>query len=178
MFWVLVGVGAVVLASRRGDSVASSDSDRWPSLPVPFDSYCSACRRRRAEGLSEPGSPFGPRTSPVTGKPSFHAGQDVAVPVGTPLVAVDDGIVVEARTSETAGLLVRYDTGRGRVSCMHLDALAVRTGDRVTAGQLIGRTGQSGTNVRGAHLHIEWKPTGASAAADPLPMFPVQPREC
>jgi murein DD-endopeptidase MepM/ murein hydrolase activator NlpD len=105
----------------------------------------------------------------------MHAGVDVACPTGTVLLAVDAGTVIEARRSESAGLLVRYETRRGRVSCMHLSALSVAVGDVLRPGQVIGATGATG-NVTGAHLHLEFKPTGAAASVDPLPFFPV-PRE-
>jgi murein DD-endopeptidase len=40
-------------------------------------------------------SPYGPRKRhPITGKSTFHHGVDVALPVGTPLIAPADGVVV------------------------------------------------------------------------------------
>jgi len=104
----------------------------------------------------------------------MHAGTDVAVPTGTPLVAVLDGVVSEVSRG-SAGLVVRYQTALGRVSCMHLDSLAPRivVGATVSGGEVIGATGQSG-NVTGPHLHLELRPIGASSSVDPLPFSPAE----
>jgi murein DD-endopeptidase MepM/ murein hydrolase activator NlpD len=146
----------------------------FASLPVPFAALAAAVAGRKARGLTGAGSPFGNRPDPLdpNGPPRFHAGTDIAVPTGTPLIAVDDGVVSEARMTESAGLIVRYNTRSGRVSCMHLSRLDVAANDTVRAGQVIGATGASG-NVTGPHLHIEFKPKGASSAVDPLPFFPL-----
>lgn len=161
---------ALFLLSIRPTVVAVA---RFPSLPVPVDAYRAAVRARRARGLPGPGSLFGTRPDPLhpDGPPRHHAGIDVAVPTGTPLLAVADGVVTEARTSTSAGLLVRYETAWGRVSCMHLSRLDVAVGARVRAGEVIGACGASG-NVTGPHLHLELRPSPVGGAVDPLPLFP------
>lgn len=145
----------------------------FASLPVPLSAYLAAVARRAARGESGPGSPFGIRPDPFgSAPPKLHAGQDVAVPEGTLLLAVDDGEVVEVRDTESAGLVVRYRTADGLVSCMHLQSASVFVGGRVLAGEVIGHTGASG-RVTGAHLHLEFRPAGASGNVDPLPLFPA-----
>jgi murein DD-endopeptidase MepM/ murein hydrolase activator NlpD len=149
----------------------------FTSPPLPRDAIASAraarARQRAAAGLppdNRPGSPFGHRQDPITGGAAHHAGQDFIVPTGTPVLAVDDGVVVETRASESGGLLVRYDTARGRVSCMHLSAIHVSVGERVVAGQVIAATGNTGRST-GPHLHLEYRPHGSPHAVDPWPMI-------
>jgi murein DD-endopeptidase MepM/ murein hydrolase activator NlpD len=166
-------VGGLLLLTLTGGSTVL-----FASLPVPREAFCAACRRRRAEGKSEPGSLFGVRADPFApSASSFHAGVDVVCPSGTDLLAVDDGVVTEVRPTSSAGMFVRYETAAGRVSCFHLSRLDVRVGDVVAAGQVIGATGATG-RVTGAHLHLEFKPDRAPSSVDPLPFFPLQPRDC
>jgi murein DD-endopeptidase MepM/ murein hydrolase activator NlpD len=69
---------------------------------------------------------------------------------------VADGIVAEAGADERLGNYVRLDHGGGRQSLMaHLDRIAVRTGERVNAGQTIGAAGATG-KATGPHLHLEY----------------------
>lgn len=146
----------------------------FASLPIPRAVYDAVVADRRRRGLSAPGSLFGWRADPLSdGGRRFHAGVDVACATGTPLLAVDDGVVEESRRSQSAGHIIRYRTAAGLVSCMHLDAPAfVDVGDAVSAGEQIGVTGATG-NVTGPHLHLEFKPTGSTTSVDPLPFFPV-----
>jgi len=163
----LAAIGVVLVGMSR------QSRPRFASLPVPLDAYTAAIAKNRAEGRAGPGSPFGDRVDPLNpSQRRFHAGTDVRVPVGTPLLAVDAGTVVQVQRGTTAGNIVRYSTPFGRVSCMHLETIAVDVGDRVQAGQHIGTTGATG-NVTGAHLHLELRPDGADSAVDPLPFFPV-----
>lgn len=178
--WVPLGLLAGVFL--LGGSVSSSSSSRFVSLPVSLADYCAACRRRRESGRTAPGSLFGPRPDPFGGTGSvFHAGVDIAVPSGTPLLAVDAGEVIAVELGTSAGDIVRYQTRFGRVSCMHLSSILVRRGAVVTAGEVIGATGYTGRvsppGPAGAHLHLELRPDGSGGAVDPLPFFPVPP-EC
>lgn len=153
---------------------------RAASLPVPRAALDAAIAARRADQIKRgvptdglPGSPFGMRADPFGGPTrTFHAGADFAVPRGTPLLAVDDGVVVSVELGTSAGDVVRYKTRHGRWSCMHLDRVDVVVGDRVAAGQTIGATGATG-RVTGPHLHLELKPDGAPGAVDPLPFLPL-----
>lgn len=147
----------------------------FASLPIPRETYDAVVADRRRRGLPAPGSLFGMRPNPLDpdAPAKFHAGVDVACATGTPLLAVDDGVVVEARLTESAGHIIRYRTALGVVSAMHLDGPAFASvGEAVRAGERIGTTGATG-RVTGPHLHLEFKPAGASSAVDPLPFFPV-----
>lgn len=166
----LAAIGVVLVAMNR------QTRPRFASLPVPADAYAAALARNRAEKppRAGPGSPFGPRVDPFDPSVrSFHAGTDVRVPTGTPLLAVDAGTVVQIQRGTNAGNIVRYSTVHGRVSCMHLESITVDVGDAVQAGQQIGTTGATGSRSTGPHLHLELRPDGADSAVDPLPFFPV-----
>lgn len=91
----------------------------------------------------------------LNGKPkSPHYGVDVAVPVGTPLVAAAGGIVSLAEPDlYFTGGTVFIDHGHGLQSVMvHMSRLDVKVGERVEQGQQVGLSGATG-RVTGPHLH-------------------------
>ena len=102
-------------------------------------------------------SAYGPRRHPVLGEPDHHDGIDLAAPVGTPIQAPADGVVVDAGWRGAYGRYVRiwhdttYETAYG-----HLNDFApgIHAGARVTRGEVIGFVGASG-RATGAHLHYE-----------------------
>ncbi|WP_308465232.1 M23 family metallopeptidase [Rathayibacter soli] len=118
---------------------------------------------------------FGPRTDPISGAQSFHAGTDFAAPDGTPIMAIADGRVTFAgMDGGTQGRITIVSTIEGQVvaiSYLHMwsTGIFVHPGDWVAAGQQIGQVGSSGHST-GPHLHLEIHPGGQSAAAvDPQP---------
>jgi len=85
---------------------------------------------------------------------SFHSGIDFRAKKGTPIRAVNDGVVVIAKNRYFAGNSVVLSHGRGIYSCYyHLSRISVKKGERVKKGQIIGYSGKSG-RVTGAHLHF------------------------
>ena len=86
----------------------------------------------------------------------MHAGIDLAGPVGTPIHATADGIVVRAGwNSGGYGNLVEIDHGRGIITRYgHMSSMSVKSGARVSRGQVIGRMGSTGRST-GSHLHYE-----------------------
>lgn len=89
-----------------------------------------------------------------------HNGIDVFAYQRAPLVAVTDGTVVAVgRPSSTSGIRVRIADRCGwHYYYGHLDQAVVTLGQRVTAGQLIGYMGRTGT--ASTHLHFNVSPDG------------------
>ena len=111
-------------------------------------------------------SGFGPRNSPTAGASSNHGGIDIAVGEGTNVYACMDGKVTVSQYSDSAGNYVQIDHGNGYVTkYMHNSQLKVSVGDKVTAGQLIALSGNTGIST-GAHLHFQIEKNGEKV--DPL----------
>jgi murein DD-endopeptidase MepM/ murein hydrolase activator NlpD len=100
-------------------------------------------------------SGFGPRISPWTGAPEFHAGIDLAAAPGTPVKATAAGTVRVAGNAAGYGTTVLLEHGQGvETRYGHLESVAVARGQRVEAGQVIGRSGNTGRSTA-PHLHYE-----------------------
>jgi murein DD-endopeptidase MepM/ murein hydrolase activator NlpD len=100
-------------------------------------------------------SGFGVRFDPFNGRPAVHQGQDFAAPLNTPIHATAPGIVSFAGTRSGYGKTVELDHGRGfKTRFAHLNAIAVRPGQRIALGQTIGAMGSTGRST-GVHLHYE-----------------------
>jgi len=105
-------------------------------------------------------SGFGRRHDPFGHGDAFHSGIDFAGALGTPVHAVGDGVVVQARYSRDYGNVVMIDHGQGIVTLYaHNSRLEVRPGDVVLAGQEISKMGSTGRST-GPHLHFEVRQYG------------------
>ena len=105
-------------------------------------------------------SGFGRRHDPLGHGDAFHSGIDFAGAIGTPVHAVGDGVVVQARYSKDYGNVVMIDHGQGLVTLYaHNSRLEVRPGDVVLAGQEISQIGSTGRST-GPHLHFEVRQYG------------------
>ena len=89
-----------------------------------------------------------------------HTGLDFAAPDGTPLKAVANGVVTSTGYDGAYGnkTVITLEDGTELWYC-HQSAVSVRTGQTVTAGQVIGAVGSTG-NSTGPHLHFEVRPGG------------------
>nr|WP_083342848.1 M23 family metallopeptidase [Rhodococcus triatomae] len=99
---------------------------------------------------------------------TLHAGVDIAAPIGTPIVAVADGTVIESGPASGFGMWVRLQHDDGTVTVYgHIDQSMVSAGQRVMAGDQIATVGNRGFST-GPHLHFEVHLNG-SDKVDPLP---------
>lgn len=118
-------------------------------------------------------SPFGPRVHPITKvKGRNHNGVDMVDRSGTPIVAPEKGLVLESRKSTAAGggygYYVKLKGASGTVhifSHMIQGSLAVRKGQRVQQGALLGKMGTTGAST-GVHLH--WETQVRGTPIDPM----------
>ena len=99
-------------------------------------------------------SPYGWRIHPVYGDYRFHYGIDLSASSGTPIVAVRSGTVSVATFNDSAGFYVNINHGDGFTSrYLHMTHYIVSPGQKVSAGQVIGYVGSTGTST-GPHLHF------------------------
>lgn len=112
----------------------------------------------------------------------YHTGEDHACPDGSLALAVTYGEVVEAGDASGSwgpsyGTFVLIRTGDGAYDygLCHLSSAAVKVGDKVVPGQIVGRTGHSG-NVTGPHLHFEARTAGGRYGDDVRPLLVKQRR--
>ncbi|THF74374.1 M23 family metallopeptidase [Cohnella fermenti] len=124
-------------------------------------------------GYTAISSPYGYRVDPVTGAPSeFHAGIDIPAPRGTPVMATQNGTVVQVVRSSTGyGNHILLQHANDFISLYgHLADIAVRQGQQVHQGEMIGWVGSTGKST-GPHLHFEMRVHGQTV--DPLTLvFP------
>ena len=98
---------------------------------------------------------YGYRKNPMTGVRQYHRGLDIAVPEGTDVYASQSGTVVTSDYDEEYGnYIVIADSNGYMTKYAHLESSSVSTGQVVRHGQLIGKTGSTGS-ITGSHLHIE-----------------------
>ncbi len=105
-----------------------------------------------------------------------HNGVDIGIPVGTPIQSASAGVVETVAFERAgAGKYVKIRHGDGKRSLyMHLSRQDVAVGDQVQAGQVIGRSGNTGSST-GPHLHFEIRrpPGGRGTSINPATIFPA-----
>ena len=105
-------------------------------------------------------SKFGSRIHPITHKRVFHNGVDIAAPIGTAVVAPEDGRVTEVWDHEKGGhSLAMVGISNTRYGFAHLSAQLHPVGKSVTEGMAIAKTGNSGAST-GPHVHFTVKRNG------------------
>ncbi|WP_285586787.1 M23 family metallopeptidase [Actinomycetospora sp. NBRC 106378] len=97
-----------------------------------------------------------------------HRGVDIAGPIGTPIVSVADGTVLESGPASGFGMWVRVQLEDGTINVYgHINRSFVKEGQKVKAGEEIAEIGNRGQST-GPHLHFEvWTPGGTKI--NPLP---------
>jgi len=117
-----------------------------------------------AKGIVTSG--FGGRRDPLTRRRASHRGVDIAAAPGAPVRATADGVVTRAGLQGGLGKSVFVSHGYGLATRYgHLSKLAVRPGQRVRRGDVVGYVGNTGRST-GYHLHYEVRLDGE--AVDPL----------
>lgn len=100
-----------------------------------------------------------------------HAGIDIAVPENTPLIAPVSGVIVSAQTDSGYGNFIDLRTPDGKILRFgHLNSMGVKEGQQVIAGQVIGKSGNTGRST-GPHLHFEVRNDlygGVEVTEDPI----------
>ena len=95
------------------------------------------------------------RMHPILHRARPHKGLDIVAPRGTPIRASANGVVRHASRLGSYGLVVEVNHGYGYVTrYAHMQSIAVRVGQRVERGEMVGRVGNSGLSVS-PHLHYE-----------------------
>ena len=98
-------------------------------------------------------SQFGVRDHPIDGVTKMHYGVDIAAPSGSSVTSATNGEVTFAGTKPGYGNVVEVtDENGNRYTFGHLGNLGVKTGDKISAGDILGRQGRTG-KATGEHLH-------------------------
>lgn len=120
--------------------------------------------------LGNVGASVGRKMHPFYKKVVFHGGLDLVAPIGVEVRSTADGVVKTAeRAQKLQGTRIVIDHGNGYETVYaHLSDLLVRKGEKVKRGDIIGRTGNSGTSFA-SHLHYEVLLNGVQL--DPLNYF-------
>lgn len=115
-------------------------------------------------------SGFGWRTHPIYKVKKMHTGIDFAASIGTPIYATADGTVAEVSIKFSGyGKMVEINHGFGyRTRYAHMHEFAVRSGQNVKRGDLIGYVGNTGLSTA-PHLHYEVLINGGQV--DPVHYF-------
>ncbi|MFF4525070.1 transglycosylase family protein [Streptomyces bluensis] len=113
------------------------------------------------------GTPY--RAAGSSWSKGYHTGLDFPVPTGTTVKSVAAGEVVSSGWGGSFGyqVVIRHTDGR-YTQYAHLSAISVKSGQNVSAGQRIGRSGSTG-NSTGPHLHFEVR-TGPAFGSDVDPV--------
>ncbi|MEM1132343.1 MAG: M23 family metallopeptidase [Pseudomonadota bacterium] len=100
-------------------------------------------------------SRYGMRRHPILGYKRMHAGIDFGARHGSPIYAATDGVITYAARKGGYGKFVRIKHAGGLgTGYGHMSRIAVRNGQRVRRGQIIGYVGSTGLST-GPHLHYE-----------------------
>lgn len=127
------------------------------------DFYDESGRSRRTFLLRKPivegemTSPFGMRYHPILHYARMHTGVDWAAPIGTPILAAGNGVIIKSGWDSGYGRRIEIQHANGYVTTYnHMSAFGrgMNEGAHVRQGHVIGYLGQSGL-ATGPHLHYE-----------------------
>jgi septal ring factor EnvC (AmiA/AmiB activator) len=146
--------------------LARTDVDRWQALAGATPSIWPVV------GWLSDG--FGPRTDPFTGERAQHLGLDISATRGEPIYATANGVVLSAGYQGELGNLVVVSHQFGLTTrYAHLSRFAVRRGQSVHRGDIIGFVGSTGRSTA-SHLHYEVWANGQPI--NPLKLLTSRPK--
>ena len=188
----LLALGGAGGATGRDHGPDAGPESTWPraaqaNVTMPLARLIPAPNWRK---VADAAKPEAPAAHPVEGAVDYgesdamfgaqrsghaHEGQDVFAPAGRPLLAVRDGVVLEAGSDAGRGNYVSVysdDADETYVYFHMLSAAKVEVGERVRGGTEVGALGCTGS-CYGDHLHFEvHRGEGAETpAVDPLPLL-------
>lgn len=153
--------------SNDDDEVAKVDEDEQEE-----DAESDSTKDSPKDGLQAKSDPcpkcsmsktrtFGDKFHPIKKKMLFHAGQDMPGASGSPLLAMDDGVVTSYTGFRNGyGNIVEINHGGGFTTrYAHNTINLVKPGQTVSAGQQIAKLGSTGGST-GPHLHFETRLNG------------------
>ncbi|MEH0690717.1 peptidoglycan DD-metalloendopeptidase family protein [Vibrio cholerae] len=159
----IVGRGKIIAAlfTNQGDNFTAILDDHTGNY---YDENGRAMKKaflRSPLDFRRVSSNFNPtRRHPVTGQVRAHRGTDYAAPVGTPIWAAGDGVVIKSSYNQFNGNYVFIKHSNTYITkYLHLQKRKVKTGQRVKQGQTVGTLGGTG-RVTGPHLHYEFLVNG------------------
>jgi murein DD-endopeptidase MepM/ murein hydrolase activator NlpD len=118
---------------------------------------------------------YGWQLHPTMGRVVFHSGVDLNANIGTPVLAVGEGVVAFAGSRSGYGNLVVVNHQSGKQTrYAHLSEISVQTGQKVSSGETLGKVGISGEpDSDQPHLHFEIRYNSELGwvAEDPNPYF-------
>jgi murein DD-endopeptidase MepM/ murein hydrolase activator NlpD len=137
-----IGLSAQVSELQKAFAQTQVALKSSPSgLPLPFEVVAS--------------SGLGYRIDPFTNQLAWHDGTDFPAPIGTPILATANGIVIKAGWGGDYGNMVEVRHPNGYVTrYAHAQELSVQVGQAVKKSQVIGKSGSTGRST-GPHLHYE-----------------------
>ncbi|KOS07837.1 peptidase M23 [Flavobacterium akiainvivens] len=141
----------LVIQSKSLDEIAKLAKDKNKLLAA-----IPAIQPVKNEDLRQMASGFGYRSDPFTKIRKFHAGMDFSARTGTPIYATGDGVVSAADNKMSGyGNRVVINHGYGYQTLYgHMSKFAVRSGQKVKRGDVIGYVGSTGRS-EAPHLHYE-----------------------
>ena len=144
------------LAASAEKVAGQIQKDAW-QLPIPPGVYHLTARFGQCSGLWS----------------HCHTGLDFAAPTGTPIHAVANGVITEVGWAGAYGNRTEMQLKDGTVLWYcHQTSIAVKVGEQVVGGQVIGYVGSTG-NTTGPHLHLEVRPGGGDPV-DPYQALSVR----
>lgn len=156
---ILSSITAMEEAAKRpsrggADSQSGSQSSSQPSIgssssQVSTNGMYSITGTRYAIT-----SPFGYRTSPISGKQEFHNGIDIGAPHGAPVYSLKSGTVTYAGVMNGYGNVVVVNHGDISTLYAHNSSISVNVGQKVSGGQQLANVGSTGW-ATGPHIHFE-----------------------